>query len=107
MIIIILLFLTIALAFIFPLLIIYSLMKKVGIKEAWVGLVIIIVSIIFLTFVEITSIYAPTIEEQIRLYFHNDGSMAFTFFYIPIFVSILISTIMLILFTLSNKKMGN
>lgn len=101
---VILLFLIIALASILPLAIIYSLMKKVGIKEAWLGLIIMIISLLLLTFVEITSMYAPTLGEQIRLYFHNDGSLVFVLLYIPLLISSLISMIMLLIFTLGYKK---
>lgn len=101
---VILLLLIIASAFILPLLIIWFLMKKVGIKEAWTGLIVIIISLFFLSFIEITSMYAPTLKEQIRLYFHNDGQMVFAFVYLPSLISSLISTIMLMIFTISYKK---
>lgn len=91
-------------AFILPILIIWFLMKKIGIKEAWTGLIVIIISLFFLSFIEITSMYAPTLKEQIRLYFHNDGQMVFAFIYLPALISSLISTIMLIIFTLIYKK---
>lgn len=106
MITIIFIFSIIAFVFIAPILIIYLLRKKIGIKEAWIGLIIMILATFFLTFVEVTSMYAPTLEEQIRLYFINDGQIIFYYIYIPIFISIFISTIMLVIFTLNNKKRG-
>lgn len=87
-----------------PLVIIYLLAKMIGIKEAWVGIAVMFTILLFLTYAEISSIPAPSLEESIRLYFRNDNQMILVFFYLPVLISTFIGTVILIFRSITEKR---